>query len=214
MFSVIKRLFREEFNNLLFMNLIVAALCLPVVTIGPALLALTGTLVKIVDDRCQLNRIKEFWSLFKKKFWKGVLFELVFAAYAFLLLWCASLAPQLEQGSEIVAVLTLIMAVLAALVSVCVCVILASVRIPFSQALWNGVLMALGRFPRALLSALCVYGMIYLGTLLYPIFIVPLVTIMISATAVLSLSCIWPALDELVLSQSSEEDSLPQKTNF
>lgn len=214
MFSVIKRLFREEFNNLLFLNLLVAALCLPVITIGPALLALTGTLVKIVDDRCQLNRIQEFWSLFKKKFWNGVLFELIFAAYAFMLLWCASLAGQLQQGAEIVAMLTLIMAVLAALVSVCVCVILASVQISFGQALWNGILMAVGRFPRVLLSALCVYGMLYIGFLLYPISVVPLVIVMISATAVLSLGCIWPALDELVLSQSSEEDSLPQKTNF
>ena len=60
--------------------------------------------------------------------------------------------------------------------------------------------MALGRFPRVLLSALCVYGMLYVGILLYPISLVPMIAIMISVTAVLSLACIWPALDELVLS--------------
>ena len=37
----IKRLFGEEFNNLLFLNLLVTLLCIPVITIGPALLALT-----------------------------------------------------------------------------------------------------------------------------------------------------------------------------
>lgn len=204
MLYVIKRLFREEFNSLLFMNLIVAALCIPVVTIGPALLALTGTLVKIVDDRCELNRLKEFWSLFKSKFWLGVLYELLFAGYAFVLLWSQSLALQLQDGQEFVLILTLIMTVLAAAVSVSVMAILASVKAPFGQSLWNGVLMALGRFPRALLSALCVYGMIYIGILLYPISIVPIVIIMISVTAVLSLACIWPALDELVLSEAEE----------
>lgn len=43
----IKRLFGEEFNSLLLLNLITAALTLPVVTLGPALVALYGTLYKL-----------------------------------------------------------------------------------------------------------------------------------------------------------------------
>lgn len=195
-----KRLFREEFNNLLFMNLLTAVLCLPVVTIGPALLALNGTLVKIVDERCQLDRVKEYFSLLKSKFWQGVLFELLFAGYAFILLWSQSLALQLNEGGDFVLILTFIMTILAAVVSVCVFFILSSVRIPFTHALWNGLLLAIGRFPRAALSALCVYGMLYLGMLLYPVSVLPVIVIMLSVTAVLSLGCIWPALDELVLS--------------
>lgn len=72
---VLKRLFGEEFNNLLLLNLLTVGLCIPVVTAGPAILAMKGTLVKILDDRCDLRRIHEFWGLFKKKFWKGLLFE-------------------------------------------------------------------------------------------------------------------------------------------
>ena len=200
MLYVIKRLFREEFNSLLFLNLIVAALCIPVVTIGPALLALTGTLVKIADDRCDLNRIKEFWGLFKSKIWHGVLLELLVAGYAFVLLWSQSLALELSDGSDFVLILTLLFTILAATVSVSTATILASIRAPFGECLWNGLLMALGRFPRVLLSALCVYGMLYVGILLYPISLVPVIAFMISVTAVLSLACIWPALDELVLS--------------
>lgn len=200
----IKRLFGEEFNNLLFLNLLVTLLCLPVITIGPALLALTGTLVKILDDRCQLNRVKEFWSLFKSKFLAGVLFELLLAAYAFVLLWSQSLALQLGDGRDFVLVLTFLFTVLAAVVSVATAAILASIRAPFGQCLWNGLLLAVGRFPRAALSAVCVYGMLYVGFLLYPISVVPVMIIMISTTAVLSLACIWPALDELVLSACDE----------
>lgn len=200
----IKRLFGEEFNNLLFLNLLVTLLCIPVITIGPALLALTGTLVKILDDRCQLNRVKEFWSLFKSKFLAGVIFEILLAAYAFMLLWSQSLALQLEEGKDFVLVLTFLFTVLAAMVSVSTGTILASVKAPFGQCLWNGLILAVGRFPRVALSALCVYGMLYVGFLLYPISMVPLMIIMISTTAVLSLACIWPALDELVLSGCDE----------
>ena len=204
MHYVIKRLFGEEFNNLLFLNLLVTLLCLPVITIGPALLALTGTLVKIVDDRCQINRVKEFWSLFKSKFLAGVLFELLVAAYAFMLLWSQSLALQLTEGKDFILVLTFLFTVLAAAVSVGTGAILASVKAPFGQCLWNGLLLAVGRFPRVALSAVCVYGMLYVGFLLYPISVVPMMIIMISTTAVLSLACIWPALDELVLSNCDE----------
>lgn len=202
---IIKRLFGEEFNTLLFLNLLVTLLCIPVVTVGPALLALTGTLIKIADDRCQINRIKEFWSLFKSKFWHGVFFELLVAGYAFVLLWSQSLALQLSDGSDFVLVLTLLFSLLAAAVSVSTGTILASVKAPFGQCLWNGFLMAVGRFPRVALSALCVYGMLYLALMLYPISLVPMMIIMISVTAVLSLACIWPALDELVLSVTEEE---------
>ena len=204
MHYVIKRLFGEEFNNLLFLNLLVTLLCLPVITIGPALLALTGTLVKIVDDRCQINRVKEFWSLFKSKFLAGVLFELLVAAYAFMLLWSQSLALQLTEGKDFILVLTFLFTVLAAAVSVSTGAILASVKAPFGQCLWNGLLLAVGRFPRVALSTVCVYGMLYVGFLLYPISVVPMMIIMISTTAVLSLACIWPALDELVLSNCDE----------
>lgn len=200
----IKRLFGEEFNNLLFLNLLVTLLCIPVITIGPALLALTGTLVKILDDRCQINRVKEFWSLFKSKFLAGVVFEILLAAYAFILLWSQSLALQLEEGKDFVLVLTFLFTVLAAMVSVSTGAILASVKAPFGQCLWNGLILAVGRFPRVAMSAVCVYGMLYVGFLLYPISMVPLMIIMISTTAVLSLACIWPALDELVLSGCDE----------
>ena len=201
---VIKRLFGEEFNTLLFLNLIVMLLCLPVVTIGPALLALTGTLVKILDDRCQLNRIKEFWCLFRSKFLAGVLLELLLAGYAFMLLWSQSLALQLGDGSDLVLVLTFLFTILAAAVSVSTGAILASVKAPFGQCLWNGLLLAVGRFPHVALGALCVYGMLYVGFLLYPISVVPVMVIMISPTAVLSLACIWRPLQELVLSNCDE----------
>ena len=89
---VLKRLFGEEFNNLLLLNLLTVGLCIPVVTAGPAILAMKGTLVKILDDRCDLRRVHEFWGLFKKKFWKGLLFEVLFILYGMMLLWCKSLA--------------------------------------------------------------------------------------------------------------------------
>lgn len=197
--EVIKRLFGEEFNNLLALNLITAALCVPVVTAGPALLALVGTLIKIVDNRCQLSRVREYKALLKKKFWKGVAFEVVFGLYGAAMLWCLSLGRALGESGDVLRVFATAVSFLAAMVSVPVALILAGMEVPFGEAFWNGVCLALGRFPRALLSAACVYGAIAAGVLFYPISLVLFIVILISVIAVLSLAILWPAFKVLVL---------------
>ena len=202
--AAVKRLFGEEFNNLLFMNLITAALCVPVVTAGPALLALLGTLIKILDDRCQLNRLKEYRTLFKKKFWKGVIFEAVFGLYGVAIVWCLSLGNVLGEEGTALRVAALAVSFLAAMVSVPVALILAGVEMPFGAAFWNGVCLALGRFPLAAMSALWVYGVILAAVLFYPVSLAFVLMIMISAMAAIALTILWPAYRPLVLDACEE----------
>lgn len=203
--TVVKRLFGEEFNNLLYMNLITAALCIPVITAGPALMALMGTLIKIMDDRCHLRRIKEYFATFRKKFWKGVLFEVIVAVYALLIIWCTSVGHQLPAGGDFLRIFAMIFAFLAAVVSVPVFVLLSCTEMPFGQTLWNGVLLALGRFPRALYCFLFSWGFVILAYLFYPISLLLFIVICISVSAVLTLGAIWPTLNTLILSQYEEE---------
>ena len=166
---VLKRLFGEEFNNLLLLNLLTVGLCIPVVTAGPAILAMKGTLVKILDDRCDLRRIHEFWGLFKKKFWKGLLFEVLFILYGMMLLWCKSLADNVGgSAGRPLRYAAALGGLLACIVSVCAVTILASVQMPVSQAMWNALCLAIGRLPRSLASAVCVFGLAYAAFLLYP----------------------------------------------
>ena len=193
----IKRLFGEEFNSLLFLNLITTALMLPVVTIGPAVVALHGTLFKILDDSCGRSRVKEFWGLFKKKFLKGLLLELVAGGYGALLLWCSAVAADQGSRGTVLWVLTVLMGFWAALSSVCVCQLLASTELVFGAALWNGVCLALGRLPRAFLASLCIFGTLTVCYLLYPISILPLAVILLSAMAALSVSILFPSVKEL-----------------
>lgn len=206
--AVLKRLFGEEFNNLLFMNLITAVLCVPIITAGPALLALMGTLIKIVDNRCQLSRLKEYKAMFKKKFWKGVVFEAVVIVYGGAILWCLSVAERLGEAGEILRVVALAVSFFAAMVSVPVAMILSGVEMPFLDAFWNGVCLALGRFPRAVLSAFFVYTAILAGVLFYPVSLVFFIVILISTIAVCALAILWPDFEALVLNACEERCEL------
>lgn len=86
MTSILKRLFGEEFGNLLILNLLTVACSLPVITFVPAVIALWGTLIRILDGRCELDRKKTYWALFKANLGKGILAELLIAAYGAMLL--------------------------------------------------------------------------------------------------------------------------------
>lgn len=199
MFAHIKRLFGEEFNSLLFMNLLTAVFMLPIVTIVPALLALNGTLIKILDGTCQLNRLREYRSLFKKKFWRGVLLEGIFVLYGAMILWCLSLASTLGERGTVLWCVSVLMAFLATLSGLCACQILASTESTVFSALWNGICLALGRFPRAFLAAVCTFGILIVCYLLYPVSILPLAVLLLSVMAALSVSALFDTLQELVL---------------
>ena len=205
MISHIKRLFGEEFNSLLFLNLITVALMLPVVTIGPAVLALNGTLINILNDTCGQSRVHEYWGLFKRQFWKGILLELTVGAYGAILLWCASVAAQQGERGLVLWAITVLMGFLASLASVCVCQILAAGEPSFTAALWNGICMALGRLPQAFLAALCTYGVLVICYLFYPISILPLAVILLSTIAALSVSVLFPSVKELVIDALTDE---------
>ena len=208
--AVMKRLFGEEFNNLLFMNLLTAALCVPIITAGPALMALMGTLIKIVDNRCELNRLKEYKALFKRKIFKGVVFEAVVLLYGAAMLWCLSLADALGEGGTVLRVATLAVGFIACVVSVPVWLILAGVEMPFGAAFWNGVCLALGRFPLAAMSALWVYGVVLAAVLFYPVSLAFVVMILISTMAVIALAILWPAYGPLVLEACEERRELEE----
>ena len=101
MTSILKRLFGEEFGNLLILNLLTVACSLPVITFVPAVIALWGTLIRILDGRCDLDRKKTYWALFKANLGKGILAELLIEAYGAMLLWCFSLAERLGDGAQL-----------------------------------------------------------------------------------------------------------------
>ncbi len=207
----LKRTFGEEMDNLIILNLITCALCLTVVCIGPAVLALTALLVELNDDRCQGNRIKEFFRLFKKKFVNGLVFEIILAAYVAILIMSQGIGAKLQETNDtaafIINVFVMLGFFLAAIVSVCTSIVLSAFETSFGTGLWNGICLAFGKLPRSFMSALVVYGSLYL---LYPVFwpvsAVFYVFLMISVTCVFKVAFMWVPLCQLLLDRDPKYD--------
>ena len=210
--TFLKRTFGEEFDSLIILNIITCALCATVVCAGPAVLALTGLIIRINDDRADRNRIKEFFSIFRKKFVNGLIYEIVLAAYVAVLVFSQSLGFRMQESNpaafRIVETFVILGFFMAAVVSVCTSIVLSAWETSFGTGLWNGICLAFGKLPRAFLSALVVYGFLYL---LYPVFwpisAVFYVFMMISLTCVFKVAFMWVPVCTLLLDRNPKYDA-------
>ena len=209
----LKRTLGEEMDSLILLNLITCGLCLTVVCAGPAVLALTGLIIKINDDRADRNRIREFFAIFKKKFVNGLIYEIVLAAYVAVLIVSQTLGVRIQESNpaaaRVVETFVILGFFLAAIVSVCTSIVLSAWETSFGTGLWNGICLAFGKLPRAFLSALVVYGFLYL---LYPVFwpvsAVFYVFIMISLTCVFKVAFMWSPVCTLLLDRNPKYDAV------
>lgn len=94
----LKRLFGEEWKNLMLLSIAAAVFSLPLITIGPSLLALHGVLMRIMDGTCDLDRFREFRSLFRACFWRGLMLEAAAAGYLLVMFWCVALQDAMGSG--------------------------------------------------------------------------------------------------------------------
>lgn len=200
--ELLKRFFLEEWKTLLLANLLFTAFSLPLITVGPALLAMNGVLTRRADSRGSSSCWMDFWYVFKAKFWRGVQLEVTAGLYLLAILWSASVAGQLDGAGRTVLQLFIVLSLfLSAMAGVYLVPLLADSSLPFCSALWDAVLLSFARLPRTLLAAGAVYGSLYVFLLLYPISVLPWAMLLLAAAAALSIALVWPAIDELIFPQ-------------
>lgn len=183
--ELLKRLFLEEWKALLLANLLFTAFSLPLLTVGPALLAMNGVLTRRADDRGNSSCWVDFWYVFKAKFWRGIQLEAVVGLYLLIILWSASVAGQLDGAGRTMLWLFISLSLfLAAMTGVYL--------VP---------LLSFARLPRTLLAMGAVYGSLCVFLLLYPISVLPWAMLLLAAAAALSVALVWPAINELIFPQ-------------
>lgn len=204
--SNLKRLFWEDWKKLLLLNVLTVICSLPVVTIGPAILALNGTLIRMIDDRCGLSIVNEFATIFKAKFWRGIIFEALTASYVFFVIWGIAAADVMDGTIQSVMVICLIATiVLSSMVSVYLVPLLADSKIAFANAVWTAVGVAIARLPKTLLAIFGAYGVILVFMTLYPISLLLYAVALLSTSAAIMVSVVWPVLEELLFSEESTQ---------
>ena len=199
----LKRLFGEEWKNLMLLSIAAAVFSLPLITIGPSLLALHGVLMRIMDGTCDLDRFREFRSLFRACFWRGLMLEAAAAGYLLVLFWCVALQDAMGSGKAALQTALWVSLFLAGGVAVYLIPLLADKSLSGRQALRGAVDLAVLCLPQTVLATLALYGSIFLFALLYPVSFLLYLLFGLGALAAVTVSLVWPGANELLYSEEA-----------
>lgn len=197
----LKRLFGEEWKNLMLLSMAAAAFSLPLITVGPSLLALHGVLMRIMDGSCDLDRFREFRSLFRSCFWRGLLLEVAATVYLLVIFWCAALQDVMGNGKPVLQTALWVSLFLAGGVAVHLIPLLADTSLPVLHALRGAMSLAAFCLPQTVMATLALYGGIFLFVLLYPVSFLLYLLFGLGAMAAVTVSMVWPGANELLYSE-------------
>lgn len=141
--------------DLLLVNLLTVVLCIPVVTIGPAFIAMHDIIIRIVRGE-EGYIIKPYFQAFAANFKHGALMSLILAVSAGVLyldyLAASTYIPEMRVGIIALGVIILVISYYAF-------ALFARYENTFGATLKNAAALAVGYFPRTLFMAVCSVGL-------------------------------------------------------
>lgn len=166
--------FMGKVCDMILLDILTLVLCLPVVTIGPALTALFYVTMKIVRDE-EGYVFRGFFKSFKQNFKQGFLLELIVAAAVFILYFDIRVVNNwmAENNSLLIRLLFFALIGFALICTVTVVYIfpvLAKFDNPTKKVLVNSVMMAVRHLPNSVLMVVVIVAA-GVSVYIYPIMI-------------------------------------------
>lgn len=166
--------FMGKVCDMILLDILTLVLCLPVVTIGPALTALFYVTMKIVRDE-EGYVLRGFFKSFKQNFVQGFLLELIVAAAALILYFDIRVVNNwmTENNSLLIRLLFFALIGFALICTVTVVYIfpvLAKFDNPTKKVLVNSVMMAVRHLPNSVLMVVVIVAA-GVSVYIYPIMI-------------------------------------------
>ncbi len=196
----------HNFIVLVAVNLMFLLGCLGVITIGPSLAALHYVCGLLASGRPPVYLWKEFWSSCRENFVKGLLAQLVFMGYAFVLWYALRL---LEVNGYVQMPLYLLLAIVTLFFLMCYAWVfpqIAMLDIPLAACFGNAVSLALVRPLRALAASVIPCGLIVVAFYLLPAALMLYIVLLFAFAALVRVSVVWPVLERFLVRKEEEEN--------
>lgn len=166
--------FMGKVFDMILLDILTLIVCIPVVTIGPALTALYYVTLKIVRDE-EGYVVRGFFKSFKQNFKQGFLLELIVAAAAIILYFDLGVVYNWmgQNGSILVRLLFYALvglALLSVVTAVYIFPMLAKFDNPIKKVLVNSMMMAVRHLPNSILMVVVIIAA-GVSIYIYPIMI-------------------------------------------
>ncbi len=166
--------FMGKVFDMILLDILTLIVCIPIVTMGPALTALYYVTLKIVRDE-EGYVVRGFFKSFKQNFKQGFLLELIVAAAAIILYFDLGVVYNWmgQNGSILIRLLFYALvglALLSVVTAVYIFPILAKFDNPVKKVLVNSVMMAVRHLPNSILMVVVIIAA-GVSIYIYPIMI-------------------------------------------
>jgi len=192
-------IFAREFTSLIKLNLLFIFSCIPIITIGPAIGAMTSVTIRMVEDKPS-DLVYDFKEAFKKN-WKSSFLSGMLALVIIFILWWSIAFCMHSEGlifNVIISVLLVIM-VIVGISYIYIYPMIVKIDLPLKIILKNAFLLGISRikhsFPTFLLCSALLEGSI----LFFP-FTLPIILLFIfSFISFISSFCAWVGIRKYII---------------
>lgn len=176
LFSMDRPIYRtlESFSNLVILNLLWILMCLPIITIFPATIAMFGVIRQWINKEDDRGLTRSFFLLFKQNFRHGLLLGVIILLFGTLVAVNFSLALQLENPLKMIYVVFLsFLSLLYTFTCIYLFPLLVNYKDNWKNLLKNALLLSIIHLP---ITVICIITLFF-GTIL--IVFIPLTFIIV-----------------------------------
>lgn len=198
---------KENFWDLLLLNLYCVLFSLPVVTF-PAAIAATHSIVQRMVRGEVYSLFSDFFSAFKRLFWRALLAGLCVYSGPLLSLYVVPFYRGMLQYGFLFAlpiVVVILFSIFQCMLGFYLFTMLDTVEQPFGVMLKNASLLAIIRLPKNFLALLATAGLCLLTLIGLPLTLILVICLLFSFSSLIAAFCAWPGIAQFVVKSNSPQ---------
>jgi uncharacterized membrane protein YesL len=206
-------LFAREFTSLIKLNIYFIISCIPIVTIGPAIGALTAVTMRMVQDRPS-DIFYDFKEAFKKN-WKYSFISGITAIIFMIAIWY-SIKFCIESDGIIYNLMIsfiVVVAVLLGLSSIYVYPMIVKIELPLKVIFRNAFLLGIVNIKYSLITFLLSIGLLEISIIFMPFTLPVMLLFTFSAISFISSFCAWNGLKKYIIKEHENSDTNKELNN-
>jgi len=200
-------LFAREFTTLIKLNIFFILSCIPIVTIGPAIGAITAVTMKMVQDEPS-DLLYDFREAFKKN-WRYSFIIGVLAVVVIFILWWVTRFYMQSDGViyNLMISFTVVIGVLIGVSCIYVYPMIVKVDLPLRTIFKNAFLLGICYIKYSFSTVLLCVA-IFEGSILFVPFTLPIILLFtFSCTSFISSFCAWAGIKKYIIKYDNTSNS-------
>ena len=196
-------IFAREFTSLIKLNLFFVLCCIPIITIAPAIGAMTAVTIRMVQDRPS-DLFYDFREAFKKNWKLSYLINILVAITMLFLGWIIAFCMKSEGLIyNIVISIIVVITILIGISWIYIFPMSVSVNLSFKAIVKNSFLLSIARIKYSFLTFVLCVGLFEISILFFPFTLPVVILFAFSFISFISSFCAWDGIKKFII--KSEE---------